>query len=57
MNDEFPWWWPKPSNDECGSKYYVLWDHIGDAIEDYDALADAFLKLVDRFNLHPNDFE
>lgn len=28
-----------------GLKYQILWDHIGDAYEDYEPLADEFLRL------------
>jgi hypothetical protein len=34
-----------------GRKYEILWDHIGDAYEEYEPLADAFLKqqaLLDK---------
>ena len=29
-----------------GRKYAVTWDHVGDAYEEYENLADAFLGLV-----------
>ena len=31
-----------------GKKYQILWDHIGDAYEEYVPLADAFLKAESR---------
>lgn len=30
-----------------GAKYSTTWDHIGDAYEDFEPLADAFLTLLD----------
>jgi len=42
----------KLSNDELidiyanGRKYAVLWDHIGDAYEEYEKLADAYIDLL-----------
>lgn len=30
---------------EYGRKYAVTWDHVGDAYEQFEALADAYLKL------------
>ena len=29
-----------------GNKFAVLWDHLGDAYEDYESLAEAYLKLL-----------
>ena len=40
-----------------GMKYANTWDHTGDAAEEHEKLADAFLKLVERYNLSPKDFE
>jgi hypothetical protein len=31
-----------------GNKYQILWDHIGDAYDDYELLSDAFLYLVEK---------
>jgi len=31
---------------EYGRKYSVLWDHLGDAYEEYEKLADAYLSLL-----------
>lgn len=31
-----------------GCKYVTLWDHTGDAYDDYEPLADAFLKATCR---------
>lgn len=28
-----------------GRKFVTLWDHVGDAYEDYEPLADAYLEL------------
>ena len=28
-----------------GRKYAVTWDHVGDAYDDWEMLADAYLKL------------
>ena len=33
---------------EYDRKYEVLWDHLGDAYEEYEYLADAYLKLKDK---------
>ena len=32
----------------CSSKYVTTWDHIGDAYSDYEPLADAYLKLLEK---------
>lgn len=29
-----------------GRKYVITWDHVGDAYVEYEALADAYLKLL-----------
>ena len=29
-----------------GNKYHVVWDHVGDAYDDYEKLADAFLESL-----------
>ena len=29
-----------------GAKYQVLWDHLGDAYEQFEALADAYIDLA-----------
>jgi len=31
-----------------GKKYLTTWDHVGDAYRDYEPLADAFLKMVEK---------
>ena len=36
--------------------YAVTWDHTGDAMQDYEKLADAFLKLVAETGRKPEDF-
>lgn len=36
----------------AGWKYVDTWDHLGDARQDYEALADAFLKLVEQAEHH-----
>ena len=39
------WWFPQA--DPGGEKKYdVWWDNLGDAYEEYEALADAFLRLL-----------
>lgn len=40
-----------------GFKYADTWDHLGDAREAYEQLADAFLKLVSETGKSPNDFK
>jgi hypothetical protein len=42
---------------EGANKYVDLWDHLGDAREEYQYLADAFLKLVAETGKTPEDFE
>lgn len=39
------------------AKYEYLWDHIGDAMEEHQRLADAFLKLVAETGKTPQDFD
>lgn len=39
-----------------GWKYSDTWDHLGDARQGYEELADAFLKLCQALNLGPTDF-
>lgn len=34
----------------CESKYGVTWDHIGDAYDEYEPLADAYLELRDELS-------
>lgn len=48
MNEK-PWWWPELAAGTGGTKYANTWDHLGDAIEEHEKLADAFLELVDRY--------
>ena len=31
-----------------GAKYENLWDHVGEAYEDYEKLADAYLELLGK---------
>jgi hypothetical protein len=40
-----------------GWRYADTWDHLGDAREEYQHLADAFLKLVAETGKTPADFE
>ena len=37
---------------EYGRKYSITWDHVGDAYEEYEELADAYLKLLDLHSGH-----
>lgn len=37
-------------HEEFGRKYSVCWDHIGDAWNDYEPLADAFIELEEKYN-------
>ena len=39
-----------------GRKYSNLWDHVGDAADEHEKLADAFLKLVEETGKKPGDF-
>ena len=39
-----------------GWSYADTWDHIGDAREEYEKLANAFLRLVDECEKSPSDF-
>lgn len=39
-----------------GWKYVDLWDHLGDARNDYEGLADAFLKLCAESGKSPSYF-
>lgn len=41
---------------EEGYKYVTTWDHLGDAREDHEQLADAFLKLCAETGKKPSDF-
>lgn len=41
---------------EHGWKYVDTWDHLGDAREEYEKLADAFLKLCAETGKKPEDF-
>jgi len=43
-------WTDEELNDyynEYGRDYSVLWDHLGDAYEEYKPLADSFLELLE----------
>jgi hypothetical protein len=52
-----PWWWPVPADDDDdGFAFSVTWDHLGDARQQYDALAKAFLDLVAKTGSKPEDF-
>lgn len=42
---------------EGGTKYVDMWDHLGDARESYEQLADAFLRLVAEAGKTPADFK
>lgn len=52
MSDAKPYWWPLLASEEeranTGWKYSDTWDHLGDAREHFEALADAFLALVEK---------
>jgi ABC-type nitrate/sulfonate/bicarbonate transport system substrate-binding protein len=37
--------WVADHFNETGGKYVVTWDHTGDAYEQFEKLADAYLKL------------
>ena len=37
--------------------FTTLWDHVGEAYEDYEKLATAFLRLVEETGKSPSDFE
>lgn len=39
-----------------GWKYTDTWDHLGDARDEYEGLADAFLALVEEVGRRPEDF-
>lgn len=61
--DEYPDSLTELTNDEIreeyadGLKYANTWDNVGDAVEEHERLADAFLTLVKKYNLSPRDFE
>lgn len=42
---------------EDGWKYVDTWDHLGDARQQFEALADAFLKLASDAGKSPSDFD
>lgn len=52
MSNEKPWWFPERSNEEdeelTGRKYSDTWDHLGDARDEYEKLADAYLALLEN---------
>ncbi|NNW55473.1 MULTISPECIES: hypothetical protein [unclassified Roseobacter] len=37
-------------------KFSDTWDHLGDARDEYEKLASAFLDLVEKHGLSPSDF-
>lgn len=41
MSDE----WVRDHFNPTGGKYIVTWDHVGDAYQQFEALADAYLAL------------
>ena len=38
-------------------EFSITWDHVGDAYEEYEKLARAFLKLVNEAGKVPEDFK
>ena len=38
-------------------QFQCLWDHIGDAMADYEPLAAAFLRLVEIHGLQASEFK
>jgi len=48
MKKEDEYWFPKACNtedNEHGFRYELYWDHIGDAYEEYEKLADDYLNM------------
>jgi len=37
-------------------QFSITWDHLGDAYNEYEKLASAFLRLVEEVGKSPDDF-